>query len=393
MEELIDFKHLKALNQEYLNSFEHFKSGDFYKAYNSQDQGPSFTNTGIVLQALHETQSTPESQQLAQLIVNNILSHDPGESGSPVFLFDSEDGKAPHLMCNAWLHFSILEIFPIYSCRKEFQNICKWYLKLQNVDGGWDLWHGKKADHSPIWSSYALNVLFQFYDLSIIYGFEIEGLSESIQRATKFLLNERLDKAKEKQLYLWGDGEQDDISVSYPISTMCLHIIIKYADRFENKQIKKKAIETFDYIFRHFRKADIIDTPDFKIFIWGHVRELGGGNYSWTFFAPIHLVTILNILEDFNEDGKKPYYVYMKYMIDWIIKNTILVKDKYKCVKPAVGANKVAAFSTAQACIVFSRVLKNGLKIKELEEDVISIDAAFATDSHSDIEIRNKSIE
>src|SRR5436305_8216891 len=212
---MLDFARIQALRDALVQSLTRWKGRDgFYRSSPTfpENSRPSFTNTGIVLQAYNESGNLYLAQPLADSLLLRLHERD-------YLPFPNEKSDVPHVICNSWPIFSILDCYP--SKVVQLQKLCHWFIDSQADNRSWFLFP-REPTYYPITTAYAISALLQFYDCNLRLLDHDDALLGTIRRrireAIDYLLSNRTAPAKRDDLYLWpaslDDSSRDRISFS-----------------------------------------------------------------------------------------------------------------------------------------------------------------------------------
>jgi len=359
---MIDYETIKSIRGNLLNSLTQWESkadGFYHSAPLVDDRSsPSFTNTGIVLQAFNESGCTSYSQKLADRLLDYLEKND-----YKPFPHEKADGKnpKPHILCNSWPIFAILDCYP--SKVEKLTPLCEWFLDIQNKDGSWNLIWDEKTKY-PLFTSYALSVLLQFKICYENYCKETEivtRVDKALKDGLAWLLANRAPLAKQEDLLLWpaNSNVPDHKTISFSTSAISMHMFAKAGRYFNENKWIEMVEQTFLIICNNFKNEnpDILTIGEMKINIWDqiHVNE-SSLNYYFSFFSPINLTTLLKLSESPKFNFSNNYMSFINFFVDWIIKNVVKDNGSYG-VRGGRHLEEVKTWSTAQSVIVLSRIL------------------------------------
>lgn len=366
---MIDFSRIESYNKELVESLIKIKNSEGFYGSTPLNSNTSFTTTGLVLQAFNEARATNEAQKLTDDLTKLL---DRKYEDSQSIGFPNENGETPHVMCNAGIVFAILECRPSLVQTDVLGHICNWFIQTQHHSGYWNLYPDVKSESLPVWTSYAANTMIQFYDCCQRHGKPTQEIEKSIRQAVQFLQESRPDIAKEMNLLLWSQTDNPkEVRISFAMSAMCLHILLRYSDRFNDSSMRNLVMNTLKSVFDGFDKeSQTFKFTDYKVDLWGAVHHHTRQTYVWSFFMPISLVTILKLLPEAHFGKNEKYYSFIKYGVDWILENNITQYEKMG-VRGSQDYAGFAIWSTAQASTVLSRVIINAHKLKKLEDEVV----------------------
>lgn len=381
----LDFDEIERLRDRLVGSLLRWRNpGDgLYRSSPEASPGatsrpPSFTNTGMVLQALHESGKTFHAQALAGSLLGYYVEHKEGP-------FPWEKGRAgdqPHVICNSWMAFSILDCLPAQAGR--LQRLCEWLLSCQRSDGGWNLLP-TDLSYYPMVTAYALSALLQFYRFLTLLGVDankplVSGLERAIEGGVGYLLKARSDDLRRSDLYLWPSevwqGQKG--SASFGTSAICMHVIAKAARVLQHEEWENRVLDTLAKVIDGYDSAG---NGEFDVHsgseggpvttkLWDslHMNDTAL-NYTWYFFAPINLVTLLRFVRERRFWKTPAYYKFVSDQVQWITANVEKHGDG-EGVRGAPTLGGVKIWSTAQAVIVLSRLLDVQAQVVELYRSV-----------------------
>ncbi|MEW6262583.1 MAG: hypothetical protein AB1641_05845 [Thermodesulfobacteriota bacterium] len=360
---MFNFKVIDEINSRLTDSLINWANPDdgFYRSapLMANSSSPSFTNTGIVLQAFNES----GRNFIAHSLASKLMQYYNDQCRKP---FPNEHAKVshrqPHVMSNSWAVFAMMDCDPKMS--SELIPILDWFISNQYRDGHWGLLPHENTQY-PIFTAYALSVLLQFnecFNKLAIHKEYLPILKKYISVGFNYILSNRLAKAMKDQLLLWPVKIEisEDSNVSFCTSAICMHMLKKAPENFKSDNWDSMVESTFRIIVESFdSNGDDCFTYDGKRHkIWQNIHANDSSlNYAYAFFAPIHLITLLKFTDQSNLYGSNKYWLFIKYMTDWIIENSKNVDGKYG-VLGAKTYEDVKTWSTAQAVIVLSRLLK-----------------------------------
>jgi len=335
-------------------------SDGFYRSSPLGSDGPpSFTNTGVVLQAFNECNAVHHAQVLADKLDSYYVDRNFRPLPHEKF-----DGVAnAHLMCNSWAVFALLECFPIKVA--QYQPMLDWFIDSQREDHSWGLLPKDNTKY-PIFTAYGISALLQFYDCySKIHTDKISILNRIqliINNAVDYLFRNRTLQAMSSNLLIWPSSirASEDAISSFSTSAMCMHVIYKASNILNRPDWKHQVHETFLALTSGYEVEDreVFKVANMEIKLWDmiHVNE-GHLNYLWCFFAPINLVTLSNFMKEPRFQMCDGYWNIISYFTDWIIRNKVEINDMCG-VRGSNSISDVKIWSTAQAAIGISRVVK-----------------------------------
>ena len=350
------FKDLFVLRSQLVESLIQSISGDgLYRSQSSISGIPSFTSTGIVVQALHDAGKV----QLAQKIVNSSLEY---LKTNNLTVFPNENGSAPHLMCNSWMLSSILNCLP-HKCLELVESI-NWILDNQNSDGSWDLYPGYSS-RKPIWTAYTINCISEAYFAIVndknekLLPFK-KKLIQSIKSGCEFLVRNRSANIVGSSLYLWNVSiSEENSNLSFCTSSMCMYSLTK-ASKILNSPIYQievektllKVIEGYDS-----SRPNVIKLNEFEIRIWDFIEDHSFNTYYWGFFAPIELVHLVRYSKNEKFMTNPKYHEFFNYLCGKIIQLKAYSSDGLIGIKGNENIDSVKTWSTGLAVISISRIL------------------------------------
>lgn len=366
-----DFTIIKETHDRLVQSLKNWQSpiDGFYRStpVNLALHTPSFTNTGMVLQAFNESKNTAYAQSLA----DNLLSYLDTRQNAPFPQEKVEGVEKPHVMNNSWIAFGLLDCYP--SELQKLSRICEWFLESQRNDFGWNLIPDEQTAYPAI-DAYALRTIVKYYRTCKLMGLNDQALYRRLEMA---ILNgvhgleaRRGSLAKQNHLYLWpaslGDASKDRIS--FGTSTLCMHVIAKAAQALDQEEWSRNVVNTFGELsnaFKH-RNQGQLNILDYEVAIWDTIAiNESSLNYTWSFFAPISLTTLLMYIEDLKD--KPGYYDIIEYFTSWMLNNTQSVLNGVG-VRGGENTQGVKIWSTAESVIALSRILSHSYEISQLNE-------------------------
>jgi len=349
------------LRDNLVHSLESWENPDdgFYRSSPTArlSETPSFTNTGVVLQAFNESGDI----YLAQKLANRLLNYLKDKRYAP---FPNEKAGAkekPHIICNAWITFGILNCYP--SAATQMRRICDWILDNQKDDHSWNLIPGEEMNY-PAVTAYALGALLQLQksyteiDYDSVY---INRITLAIERATDYLFENRSPLARDADLYLWPSNLDDSGHVaSFGTTALCLHFLCEASTMLGRKgwEINAgKTLLTLATSFDKLTKSNVIQVGGMRVNIWDQIHANESSlNYLWAFFSPVHIATLLKFVDNSSFMPNEKYLGFIEYLTSWILDNTSEV-GKLTGIRGSQNIPGVKTWSTAQSVIALSRLL------------------------------------
>ena len=385
---MINFIEIGNLRDRLVQSLWKWRSGEdgFYRSspIAKGHTPPSFTNTGIVLQAFNESRQVAFAQVLSEDLLDYLRRREctpfPHEKAT-------EQDPKQHVMCNSWPIFAILDSFPTRI--RDIYPLCEWFLKTQKYDGSWSLLPDEETKY-PIFTAYSLSALLQFYDFSCKVGFlrhdDNKRLVDAIRKGFKWLFDNRSEAAIKEGLLLWPASANDLQAnpVSFSTSAVSMHMISKASRLLQEPEYGSRVVKTLQVICDSFRSEEEgFAVGNLRINLWDqiHVNE-SSLNYFFAFFTPLSLTTLLRFAKSPNFFGNEKYYGIISYLADWILKSELHVEG-LPGIKGGQFIDEVKTWSTAQAVIVLSRLLDSAYwissslhdpNVKKLEARVQAVD-------------------
>jgi hypothetical protein len=318
---------------------------------------PSFTNTGVVLQAFNES----GERYLAQRLANRLLSYLRDRSYAP---FPNEKTGAKeknHVICNAWITFGILNCYP--SAADQMRRICDWFLDSQKGDHSWNLIPGEEMNY-PAVTAYALGALLQLHKSYAEIDYDsayLNRIALAIENATDYLLENRSPFAKDADLYLWPANLDDTGHIaSFGTTALCLHVICEASTVLGRNSWETRAGNTLLMLATSFdesTKSNIIQVGRMRVNIWDQIHANESSlNYLWAFFSPVHIATLLKFVENHQFMSNEKYIGFIEYLTRWILDNTSDVGE-FTGIRGSQNIPGVKTWSTAQSVIALSRML------------------------------------
>lgn len=362
---MLRFGELQTLRDRLVNSLMIWgvRSKDgFYRSSPTSQSTPSFTNTGMVLQAFLESRNFHLAHDLADRLIVALSGRHGGIFPHEKALA-SDDG---HSMCNAWASFSLLDTFP--NRLGELSTICDWFLESQREDGSWSLFPGEKT-HEPIVTGYVVSALQQFHRCALqlrALGKDSvrkeAAIARSIELAVSYLQDSRPEAIRQQGLYLWSAslGFNDRRPLSLGTSALCMHVLKKWGQYRGRPELVEGVAATFKRLVSGFGEhSDLyLDIGGQRLSIWDqlHFNE-GNIHYMWYFFAPITIVTMLSLGERAEFSGDPAFLRFLTHFISWITENACLLDDGTLGIRGGETLADAKVWSTAQSVIVLSRLL------------------------------------
>jgi hypothetical protein len=364
---MFDFQKIIELRDALVTSLKSWESplDGFYRSdpIVTGESYPSFTNTGIVLQAFNESGNNHLAQILSDRLIEylRVRDYNPFPHEKAV-----KDDPKSHILCNAWPIFSILDCYPTRV--EEFKKVCEWFLTTQKKDGSWDLIPSEEETKYPILTAYALSVILQFYDccrkIDCDHGDFQKKLERSLDKGFEYLFNNRPNQVKLLELLLWPASVRDleRNPISFSTSAICMHMIAKASVLLHRDNWKCSVEKTLLHIVDNF---DLQSDGNFRlggteVNMWDeiHMNE-SSINYSFAFFSPISLTTFLKFTDSQQFVNNEQYYNVIKHLTGWILCNKSDMNGR-----PGIKGSKfipvIKTWSTAQSVIVLSRVIRKG---------------------------------
>lgn len=318
---------------------------------------PSFTNTGVVLQAFNES----GERYLAQRLANRLLNYLRDRNYAP---FPNEKAGAkekPHVICNAWITFGILNCYP--SAANHMRRICDWFLDNQKGDSSWNLIPGEEMNY-PAVTAYALGALLQLHKSYTEIDYDsayIDRVAIAIEKATSYLFENCSPLARDQDLYLWPANLDDTGHVaSFGTTALCLHVLCEASTVLGRKgwEISAgKTLLTLSTSFDESTKSNVIQVGRMRVNIWDQIHANESSlNYLWAFFSPVHIATLLKFVENQQFMSNEKYFGFIEYLTRWILDNTSDVGE-LTGIRGSQNIPGVKTWSTAQSVIALSRML------------------------------------
>lgn len=371
--ETLDYIYIRRVRNQLVDSLKQWESPDgFYTSSPlTREKQPSFTCTGIVLQAYNEAGKRAWAQSLAEKLLRFLEDREyrpfPQEKS-----LDIKDEK-PHVMSNSWAAFALLDCYPIQY--NKIWPICKWFLDHQRVnDHGWSLFPGEET-HYPAIDAYALRTLIKYYRscqrLDEWKDREIQEplLERNIIDAVDNLKKTRIEQAKFNNLYLWPSSNNnlgEKGRVSFGTSALCMHVIAKASQVLQRSEWEENVVHTLEKVCDAYRQGeeDSLRILDQEIDLWERI-EINETpiNYTWSFFAPICLTTLSMYAERLKE--QPGYFGLVRYLSQWILNNTQPVRNGVG-VRGDKTLPEVKVWSTGLSVVALSRVLDKFHEISQV---------------------------
>jgi hypothetical protein len=367
----LNFVKIRATRDALVESLRKWISEDgFYRSapLTKKSITPSFTNTGLVLQAFNECGDRASAQTLA----NRLLAYLEQRQFAP-FPQEKVDGNPkPHVLNNSWVIFALLDCYPAkFNLLKP---LCEWFLGNQREDFGWDLIYNERSDY-PAVDAYALRTLIKYYTISKRVGIDDRAfhgeLSRAIRNGIDRLEHIRHEVGKENNLYLWPASLEDEAArsrISFGTSTLCMHVIAKGAKALERGEWDGNVVRTLKQLCSEFRDVEHnhVQISKYRVAIWDTIAiNESSLNYTWSFFAPLSLTTLLAYVKELKET--EGYLDVVSYFSSWILNNTERVAAGVG-VRGSENTQGVKTWSTAEAVISLSRLLKMSDQIFEIDQ-------------------------
>ena len=357
---MLDFDSLRTLRDQLVDSLIEWGRNDdgLYRSSPTSRSTPSFTNTGIVLQALTESRNAYLAHRLAERLLGVVAA-------TPLGLFPHEKAQAPgdaHVMSNAWPSFALLDASPARV--GEIAPICEWLLKTQREeDGSWSLVPGDLT-REPIVTGYAMSALQQFLRCALqarrlerTSAVDIARVTRSIELAVGYLQDARPEGCKKTGTFLWPASlsAYDSGPLSLGTSALCMHVLAKWGRFRGRRDLVDGVASTFRQIVAGFEGAELhVEVAGQRLALWDqfHLNE-GRLNYMWAFFAPISVVTLLRFPEILDDRTLR----FIEHFVRWIQLHARTVDERTVGISGSETLSEVKVWSTAEAVIVLSRVL------------------------------------
>lgn len=357
----LDFAEIQKLRDSLVHSLECWKSpiDGFYRSAPAarSSETPSFTNTGVVLQAFNES----ENKYLAQRLANRLLRYSHRRQFAPFPNEKSGTHDKPHVFCNAWATYSILNCYP--RTVHQLKNICDWFLNNQKDNNSWDLIPGEETRYPAI-TAYAIGTLLQFLDIYKATAYRdteyADRIALAIRNGIEYLLDNRSRVIREQDLYLWPASFNDvhHNPASFGTTALCIHVISNASRTLNRREWETKGASTLSKIISGFDESgNIIRVGEFEIAIWDqiHINE-SSLNYLWAFFAPLHITTLLTLVENEELIQNDRYYTFIEYLTHWIINNAS-TQDELTGIRGSEHIEGIKTWSTAQSVIALSHLI------------------------------------
>lgn len=369
---MLDFDKIQGTRDALVQSLTRWKGRDgFYRSSPTfpDNSRPSFTNTGIVLQAYNESGNLHLAQPLADALLLRLHERD-------YLPFPNEKTDIPHIMCNSWPIFSILDCYP--SKVTQLKKLCHWFVDSQADNKSWYLIADEPTSY-PITTAYAISALLQFYDCNRRFlerdDTLLTTISARIQEAIDYLLSHRTVPARRDGLYLWPASLDDSSrhTISFSTSANCIHVIAKASRLLVNKEWSERTARTLEAVVDGFAATpgDDLAIEGYEIRLWDEVQMNESSiNYTWSFFAPINLTTVLRFVREDRFLQNEHYYRFIEYLTDWILTNHNPSGDIVG-VRGSKSSSQTRVWSTASSVIVLSRLLAKRYELAKLERAVL----------------------
>lgn len=357
----LDFAEIQKLRDSLVHSLECWgsPSDGFYRSAPTakSSETPSFTNTGVVLQAFNES----GNKYLAQRLANRLLRYSQRRHFAPFPNEKTGTQDKPHVFCNAWAACSILDCYP--RTVHQLKNICDWFLNNQKGDNSWDLIPGEETRYPAI-TAYTIGTLLQFFNIYRMTAYRdteyVDRIALAIRNGIGYLLDNRSRVIREQDLYLWPASFNDvhHNLASFGTTALCIHVISNASRAMDRKEWRIKGASTLSKMISGFDESkDIIRVDEFEIDIWDqiHINE-SSLNYLWAFFAPLHITTLLTFVENEELIQNDRYYAFIEYLTHWIINNAF-TQDELTGIRGSEHIEGIKTWSTAQSVIALSQLI------------------------------------
>lgn len=382
---MIEFSELHALRARLLDSLVLWgqRSGDgLYRSMPLKGVSPSYTNSGIALQALVEGGRLYPAQRLADRLLETLTDIRADVSGPGVFPHEKAGPEREgHVMSNAWPVFALLETYPVR--RDAAGPIVSWLVKTQGPNGGWSLLPGEES-RPPIITAYALMVLLKYWECWMgasssgeATNAEMVSLEKSIEDGVAYLESCCLARQKESGLLLWtswGDlGGGSPASVG--TSAMCIHVLAKWERLKGQSELTQKGMNTFLQLSSAIDNLDSlrVGLNGDQLAMWDQLAlNEGRLNYLWSFFAPISGVTILRFAEFLGTSERRPLLVFAEGLAKWVQANEKRVDKHSVGISGGATISDAKTWSTALSVVFLSRVL-SGRHLFDSQQSGVSI--------------------
>lgn len=357
----LDFEEIQNLRDSLIYSLKCWESpiDGFYRSAPTAilSETPSFSNTGVVLQAFNES----GNKYLAQRLANRLLRYLQKRHFIPFPNEKTGTHDKPHVLCNAWAIFSILDCYP--RTVHQLRNICNWFLDNKRGDNSWDLIPGEETRYPAI-TAYAVGTLLQFYNSYKMTAYRnneyVNRVALAIKNGIGYLLDNRSRVIRERDLYLWpaSFNDADRNLISFGTTALCIHVISNASRAMDRKEWEIRGASTLSKLISGFDGSkDVIRVDEFEINIWDqiHVNE-SSLNYLWAFFAPLHITTLLSFIEYEELIQNNRYYAFIEYLTHWIIDNASTL-DGLIGIRGSQHIQGIKTWSTAQSAIALSQLI------------------------------------
>jgi len=389
MKDQLDFSAIRAKREKLVNLLLEwkepnsglYKSTPVKKSISSKEFNPSFTNSGIVLQALKESGRDIESRRLAENIVNYL-----DYNNLKAFSHERKPG-VPHAVTNSWAAFSIIDSHP--DLTPGIDTIFDWFSSSENYknhkinisDLYWPFDETSEVQKKSVYvTAYVVSALMNFYEYYSRTGqtSRAERARNLIEGGVRFLRRVALEKstrmdegAPKVNILVWpkhadSDTGSSESEASFGTTSLCLHVLAKWVrmDKLDEKTKYKVISDSYTFIADKYckNKGDNFWINKTRVLVWSSIQVGGGNEYYWYFHPPLTVVTAWRLYKDKLLENEEVLINFTKECVSWILskeKGGIPISD---------SKTQVQTWSTALAVITLSRVLSDKEAILLAEE-------------------------
>jgi hypothetical protein len=153
-----------------------------------------------------------------------------------------------------------------------------------------------------------------------------------------------------------------------------MHVIAKASRLLDEHEWFGRTAVTLEAIIDGYAvtRGDNLVIDDYEVRLWDEVQMNEPSiNYSWSFFAPINLTTVLRFIREERFARNEHYYGFVKQLTEWILTNLDGSADLVG-VRGSNTLSQTRVWSTASSVIVLSRVLARRYELAKLEQAVLN---------------------